>query len=169
MRGGTANSQWRIDFREGLSPHARGNPSTVNGVPAGIGPIPACAGEPFLGTWDVPHTRAYPRMRGGTLPEYWLSGLSTGLSPHARGNQSWPVPLPAWPGPIPACAGEPPRPCGLQSKAWAYPRMRGGTGVGSSTSAERSGLSPHARGNHCPSDRQDAHQGPIPACAGEPL
>jgi len=127
MRGGTpwmdpAHALWM-----GLSPHARGNPKPARLRCCPQWPIPACAGEPRgLGGFAGDHG-AYPRMRGGTKSLLQLSGMSQGLSPHARGNRVPHVGDPVRVGPIPACAGEP-----LVSKmipaSWrAYPRMRGGT------------------------------------------
>ena len=65
-RGGTCRMQRAAQVDQGLSPLARGNPTTNSNAFLLTGPIPARAGEPRLdcapGCWK----RAYPRSRGGT-------------------------------------------------------------------------------------------------------
>ncbi len=153
-----------------------------------LGPIPACAGEPLCARSIHSGAWAYPRMRGGTGPKDFRNGCSTGLSPHARGNQRLQLAGSAQAGPIPACAGEPfccfgwcqtrrayPRmrgeplcPSSSYSFIRAYPRMRGGTVSRSNAATPRPGLSPHARGNLNGCANYPTRCGPIPACAGEP-
>ncbi len=153
----------------GLSPHARGNPKATPRPLLGKGPIPACAGEPALCFLRLPHYGAYPRMRGGTFRFSVPHHHGTGLSPHARGNRSVVSHMARGVGPIPACAGVPWR-CRCRALvARAYPRMRGGTGGVVSSRLITSGLSPHARGNQRGQKCGGARQGPIPACAGEPV
>ena len=133
------------------------------------GPIPACAGEPFLCQRSRSCCRAYPRMRGGT-PLHQTSTVSiVGLSPHARGNHTEAACYVASVGPIPACAGEPFPRLRRPAAPWAYPRMRGGTRLPISIATSSTGLSPHARGNLLALAVGVDVLGPIPACAGEPL
>ncbi len=147
MRGGTYDRPGLVAVWLGLSPHARGNLSSLSVFHLWFGPIPACAGEPRTHSNALSASRAYPRMRGGTQLSQDIAAPYRGLSPHARGNPSSDrIGSFRW-GPIPACAGEPrcwgTRPC----TAWAYPRMRGGTRPSAPTITVPPGLSPHARGN----------------------
>ena len=70
--------------------------------------------------------RAYPRWRGGNIPEALKPNLVKGLSPLARGKLPRAREQAVWTGPIPAGAGEtaPPLPPAASSRA--YPRWRGG-------------------------------------------
>ncbi len=70
----------------GLSPRARGNPFQQLGKAAPHGPIPACAGEPPLGSSLWFQAWAYPRVRGGTFGMLFRLMDTSGLSPRARGN-----------------------------------------------------------------------------------
>ena len=93
--------------RKGLSPRVRGNLGGGPGEEAGVGSIPACAGEPRRQRQHGCDDGVYPRVCGGTRSRV-LRGLSIeGLSPRVRGNPasaSWVSPKS---GSIPACAGEP--------------------------------------------------------------
>ena len=169
MRGGTAATRLALPSQMGLSPHARGNRFFVHALLHSLGPIPACAGEPFLFTRKVDLARAYPRMRGGTRPSKPLWLWSMGLSPHARGNQCAGAHRKRRSGPIPACAGEPVVCRQSRQPKRAYPRMRGGTVEGAIYGDEMTGLSPHARGNLETKIDHIEKEGPIPACAGEPV
>jgi len=107
MRGGTCELGSTRTSGMGLSPHARGNLTVLQQSECPLGPIPACAGEPWCGSRLGFLWGAYPRMRGGTKAlAAQLLGTS-GLSPHARGNQSRGAAGRRSTRPIPACAGEP--------------------------------------------------------------
>ena len=71
------------------------------------GPIPAWAGEPFRHCAGKGHSRAYPRMGGGTKHQDERLVVEEGLSPHGRGNQIEGALDGIRQGPIPAWAGEP--------------------------------------------------------------
>ena len=91
----------------GLSPRVRGSHSDDPENFAGIGPIPAGAGEPGLDFAVVDRPGAYPRGCGGACATEWTDAQPTGLSPRVRGSRD-PIPLGfAGGGPIPAGAGEP--------------------------------------------------------------
>ncbi len=168
MRGGTGNIDASKLNGLGLSPHARGNPGWCRQSELRAGPIPACAGEPFLSSKHTLLMGAYPRMRGGTRQARLALLEAGGLSPHARGNPgSCTLPIRSS-GPIPACAGEPLGLIERQYLAGAYPRMRGGTFAIPQEQSPAVGLSPHARGNPLMVKSPVAAMGPIPACAGEP-
>ncbi len=168
MRGGTDDNARTSGSEMGLSPHARGNPAQSKDHLMGLGPIPACAGEPQWFAGCVDRMRAYPRMRGGTSATRRGLPSQMGLSPHARGNHGgsgagvWAL------RPIPACAGEPGAESLGGSAVGAYPRMRGGTARQQPARQLVMGLSPHARGNPASKGCSINSLGPIPACAGEP-
>ena len=168
MRGGTRHLAFFRDGVVGLSPHARGNRKRGDARAEHPGPIPACAGEPTVPPRPIRPPRAYPRMRGGTAVSQPAKGFVAGLSPHARGNPAKKVRPSFCRGPIPACAGEPLSPRLCKTRAWAYPRMRGGTVWDGFDASGSEGLSPHARGNLAHIFGKLVEVGPIPACAGEP-
>ena len=168
MRGGTNSGLFFWITHRGLSPLARGNRGDCCYACLCVGPIPACAGEPWFRPDSNRRPGAYPRLRGGTPHQRALISASSGLSPLARGNPEVFGNRRNLLRPIPACAGEPrlhhPQRCGRR----AYPRLRGGTS-GSDPPPPRSwGLSPLARGNLFQHELIASRCGPIPACAGEP-
>ncbi len=169
MHGGTLAVGSHMRGLEGLSPHARGNRHRHASAGPGIGPIPACTGEPLNVVESLTASGAYPRMHGGTLASNSRALASAGLSPHARGNPGCVGADVAAEGPIPACTGEPIRKPLALWKNWAYPRMHGGTDFCPTCGSSKKGLSPHARGNLESNRRPKWIVGPIPACTGEPL
>ena len=74
---------------------------------AWAGSIPACAGEPLIGSSNLEVDRVYPRVCGGTARRVGTIAVCDGLSPRVRGNlltpRTWEPRLRS----IPACAGEP--------------------------------------------------------------
>jgi len=66
LRGGTGQNDAQLPAHQGLSPLARGNPSTKYPAPAAWGSIPACAGEPPRLAHGDGLRGVYPRLRGGT-------------------------------------------------------------------------------------------------------
>ena len=88
--GGTFRSGNTIGAGVGLSPRVRGNPNVCSDLEARRGSIPACAGEPGIGSCGFYDEK--------------------GLSPRVRGNPANPYTHGAGLGSIPACAGEP-KPC----------------------------------------------------------
>ena len=91
-----------------------------------------------------------------------------GLSPLARGNRWWTTAARTRSRPIPARAGQPARATTSCASSAAYPRSRGATLLGPTSSHWVGGLSPLARGNRqIPGPGQSA-EGPIPARAGQP-
>ncbi len=111
---------------------------------------------------------AYPRVRGGTRGKSTSSLTSMGLSPRPRGNRKVAGIPSGMAGPIPASAGEPIAHTSPHRRAGAYPRVRGGTGRLGFRNLRSEGLSPRPRGNLRNAQGTAAHQGPIPASAGEP-
>ena len=108
-------------------------------------------------------------MRGGTPVSETAPMPVMGLSPLARGNPLYLLPVEPAEGSIPACAGEPNTgPC-RPVPAGVYPRLRGGTLRLAGLFNRRQGLSPLARGNPSGEAADQTAPGSIPACAGEPL
>ena len=64
--GGTRAAALLLLQAAGLSPRVRGNPVNSLAHAAGVGSIPACAGEPFPRPAGVKQQRVYPRVCGGT-------------------------------------------------------------------------------------------------------
>ena len=112
--------------------------------------------------------RVYPRVCGGTGPIRRPSSGPEGLSPRVRGNPSLPPAGSSAGGSIPACAGEPQRGMGRLFHGEVYPRVCGGTDGRPAERSRTRGLSPRVRGNRRAAGGTVAHQGSIPACAGEP-
>ena len=166
--GGTRTALSHPESASGLSPRVRGNQSDHPHVRASAGSIPACAGEPPAPKPGRSIPRVYPRVCGGTIPPLTTSTASPGLSPRVRGNRRTRHPAPVSAGSIPACAGEP-SPGGPCRSCWpVYPRVCGGTIVGSWDSRAVTGLSPRVRGNRSAKQRASSSRRSIPACAGEP-
>ncbi len=117
----------------GLSPRVRGNQvvDVVSG--AGVGSIPACAGEPGQ-TDAVPSgDGVYPRVCGGTAVQNALAVENRGLSPRVRGNLVAVIQNRQNRGSIPACAGEPRGFCRAADGVAVYPRVCGGTAASGRT------------------------------------
>ena len=131
----------------GLSPRVRGNRPWDHWRADRRGSIPACAGEPFgrLPSW--PDAWVYPRVCGGTCVASLVGQGKEGLSPRVRGNLQDRRAIHPAPGSIPACAGEPQVGIFTRYPPGVYPRVCGGTSVGSITVESGEGLSPRVRGN----------------------
>ncbi len=167
-RGGAVYEYWRSRHSLGLSPPARGSPSTGSRRSMWHGPIPARAGEPLPSHTTTLVATAYPRPRGGAWSAWLHIADNPGLSPPARG--SLPAQVPASPGgrPIPARAGEPSSSTRSVRADPAYPRPRGGAPRVRTCPSSSYGLSPPARGSQNRLNRGGRHLRPIPARAGEP-
>ena len=92
-----------------------------------------------------------------------------GLSPRVRGSHCESSTRSRPDGPIPACAGQPNSSAAGLSLRWAYPRVCGAAALAISTRRCIWGLSPRVRGSRPSHWRNIRGQGPIPACAGQPL
>ena len=166
--GGTTTSSAvrKADF--GLSPRVRGNRPSLPRLDSHVRSIPACAGEPWVGTGRRTPRTVYPRVCGGTVRQRIDGLVIEGLSPRVRGNQMAVVVDEVVLRSIPACAGEPGvtycEPCcGL-----VYPRVCGGTLPTTRLFPPSEGLSPRVRGNHRQHGLPTTRLWSIPACAGEP-
>ena len=106
-RGETEHGVGLVVVDYGLSPHARGNLQLPDWHRSPAGSIPARAGKPSLHGSGKRCTRVYPRTRGETMPYDRLIRWTSGLSPHARGNQLTDTPDAPRERSIPARAGKP--------------------------------------------------------------
>ena len=93
-------------------------------------------------SWGV-----YPRVCGGTQVGEDGDDFVGGLSPRVRGNPLRFALRAARMQSIPACAGEPPWPNRSPAQNRVYPRVCGGTLIGSAPRCIVEGLSPRVRGN----------------------
>ena len=152
----------------GLSPRVRGNPTLPLDTAALRRSIPACAGEPRMGSYHCRRTRVYPRVCGGTSPAPPITRQPNGLSPRVRGNRIQSGQSNLSPRSIPACAGEPASARHLRILCEVYPRVCGGTITPTVTTQSSTGLSPRVRGNPESCGTARRLTGSIPACAGEP-
>ena len=154
--------------RRGLSPRVRGNRTVACRRRMRYRSIPACAGEPHCRWRCASPALVYPRVCGGTRAiGYTLPG-NTGLSPRVRGNPVLAAEPARYRRSIPACAGEPSSGSSASGMPEVYPRVCGGTWIGSRHRRPVAGLSPRVRGN-LPDASGKAYTGrSIPACAGEP-
>ena len=112
--------------------------------------------------------RVYPRTHGGTPSLPKVSIVTSGLSPHTRGNPADGKRRRTLPGSIPAHTGEPTPARPTRSAPGVYPRTHGGTVPPGQTVQASPGLSPHTRGNRIPGSRSQIGPGSIPAHTGEP-
>ena len=153
----------------GLSPRVRGNLRAILASQIQRGPIPACAGQPWMSACLAGIEGAYPRVCGATPFLAILTKPHWGLSPRVRGNRSGGVSLPLRSWPIPACAGQPR--CGATNKrtSRAYPRVCGATMTDPGLAHSCQGLSPRVRGNLRNPGHALGGERPIPACAGQPI
>ena len=161
MRGAVARER-------GLSPRVRGNQISCAARGDSRRSIPACAGEPFLSGFFQRPVKVYPRVCGGTPPVLDLAVIHRGLSPRVRGNLSQAAAKSVELGSIPACAGEPYGASAVAGPGAVYPRVCGGTPIGSPPRWLPCGLSPRVRGNPFLESGDVQGYGSIPACAGEP-
>ncbi len=169
VRGGTSFCAASTTGEGGLSPRARRNPHRDHVQKRAPGPISACAEEPRPGPRSTLRCRAYLRVRGGTgcCGRCWAA--HGGLSPRARRNRACAHRHPRWRGPISACAEEP---WGLeraQDSDGVYLRVRGGTADQIGADPPMGGLSPRARRNRGICVVHHEIDGPISACAEEPI
>ena len=167
-RGATGSADTGLGVPLGLSPLTRGNRGAGQHAPAGRGPIPAHAGQPFLGIPGFSGSGAYPRSRGATRRDIYTEWEMMGLSPLTRGNLGEAQYAVHGGGPIPAHAGQPSMGTRSPAPRRAYPRSRGATDLVRNGDLLHRGLSPLTRGNRQAGDERTWPCGPIPAHAGQP-
>ena len=86
--GGTIDLVAQQITADGLSPPVRGNRAGGGNAAAGVGSIPACAGEPPGIAAAAVVFRVYPRLCGGTDLVLVRGERLLGLSPPVRGNRA---------------------------------------------------------------------------------
>ena len=147
----------------------RGNHNILPGEGAGLGSIPAHAGEPAERETWIWSPGVYPRACGGTGDPGTGGPFVSGLSPRMRGNRCARQLRPDLRGSIPAHAGEPLVLEMSRPSLGVYPRACGGTNTFGRLALIYPGLSPRMRGNHQQCHCHRGLVGSIPAHAGEPL
>ena len=147
-RGGDRPVQAGHGTVTGPSPHARGRLYARVRTVQVCGTIPARAGETERRMSRACRTAAGP-------------------SPHARGRRQGLDAHGGLQGTIPARAGETPMRARPRSAMRDHPRTRGGDADADAAKIGDAGPSPHARGRHVGARRARAHEGTIPARAGE--
>ena len=167
-RGGTSSGFRRNPKIRGLSPPTRGNLNTMSRCSVMLRSIPAHAGEPSLDARKPALREVYPRPRGGTDPDPWLTLDAGGLSPPTRGNLASAEIERDGARSIPAHAGEPRAMVGRRQRMRVYPRPRGGTRRDHPLRHRFDGLSPPTRGNQQFAAVSRFQRRSIPAHAGEP-
>ena len=144
--GGNPGRRGRRGSGGGLSPHGRGKHDAVGASKAGVGSIPARAGETTCTfqsslTWTV-----YPRTGGGNPEATRSSAKELGLSPPVRGKLSrWRYGKHRYRS-ILARAGETRTAAVVRGAVEVYPRTGGGNNPGGVGYPYADGLSPHGRG-----------------------
>ena len=167
--GGTLSRSLKRHHPGGLSPRVRGNHRESPPERRGKRSIPACTGEPPLGSSMTLTDRVYPRVYGGTPALVCKRQKRPGLSPRVRGNQVECARGFVGERSIPACTGEPSRVGVFYFSLRVYPRVYGGTSCVPIPPSPRCGLSPRVRGNHRESPPERRGERSIPACTGEPV
>ncbi len=130
----------------GLSPRGRGKPGQPLSDAAGIGSIPAWAGETLSGRMLVRNSTVYPRVGGGNGIGPRNAALAGGLSPRGRGKRRCFRCGGPLDGSIPAWAGETQKLPALPAPMRVYPRVGGGNGSSVAAAIISKGLSPRGRG-----------------------
>ncbi len=143
---------WRLlrMLRIGLSPLAWGTPYRLLLPTFGQRFIPAGAGNTAVVVSISITGPVYPRWRGEHAEFTAAATAAGGLSPLARGTRTVCAARPAPARFIPAGAGNTNSLISEEMTGAVYPRWRGEHTHGISTGLNQSGLSPLARGTHCP-------------------
>ena len=167
VRGGSKLEASKLCRTCGRSPRARGKlPDRFERARLRRS-IPACAGEASRRALRLCRSRVDPRVRGGSIPDFFASDKAAGRSPRARGKQRHLADRRQHERSIPACAGEARCSRNRSSAEWVDPRVRGGSGFQSPRCLRNGGRSPRARGKRAEHHEHHSLRRSIPACAGE--
>ena len=131
---------------KGSSPRVRGTGSEARDKPASYGIIPACAGNRSKTPVTWSYWRDHPRVCGEQNMSMMNVTVSQGI--------------------IPACAGNRLNQQMAESAAWDHPRVCGEQASGAIKCTYKKGSSPRVRGTVYARLPLPAHDGIIPACAG---
>ena len=131
------------------------------------GSIPARAGETRRGPGSATSSRVHPRACGGNGRSLARRAWDAGPSPRVRGKRQKQQVVRCLKGSIPARAGETPIDSGSSAMLRVHPRACGGNSVARIYDLRRWGPSPRVRGKRQLAARAVAHEGSIPARAGE--
>ena len=166
---GAAREEPTIRLRpKGPSPLTRGSLRGEPKAPSRGRSIPAHAGQPRTLRCALWPPGVHPRSRGAAGEALMSFAAATGPSPLTRGSHARARRHPHQPGSIPAHAGQPvlpPTPC---SRDRVHPRSRGAAGATAPLVSYVIGPSPLTRGSRHGARDRIAHDGSIPAHAGQP-
>ena len=112
----------RKRLRRGSSPRVRGRHGATHRARAGVGLIPAGAGQTLRPTSHATATTAHPRGCGADAGEQSNDTRAAGSSPRVRGRLIGGQPRPTSDGLIPAGAGQTLPLCGRARRSRAHPR-----------------------------------------------
>ena len=153
----------------GSSPHLRGNPKLSPGLPNPLRVIPAPTGQPLDCRALPTMLEGHPRTYGATVTVCVAPWVTSGSSPHLRGNRDKKRRWGSGRGVIPAPTGQPALTGAMLCPVAGHPRTYGATTRWCGSDRPVQGSSPHLRGNHrqhhacCDKGRV------IPAPTGQPL
>ena len=160
MRGEDALAKGARSTSPGSPPHARGRQLAVFDDEVDARITPACAGKTMGGRAPKRGGPDHPRMRGEDSFADFLTLLTSGSPPHARGRPQ--------PGDhrrglgriTPACAGKTPTPILSRKTFPDHPRMRGEDLRHRGRRHRKIGSPPHARGRQLDSPGNPAKSSP---------
>ena len=150
----------------GSSPRVRGTLAERHGVAAGLGIIPACAGNTSSITTASPTSRDHPRVCGEHRRARLACVIALGSSPRVRGTPACSRRTRSRTGIIPACAGNTYAAIGKTTIWWDHPRVCGEHRHRQRLDTGERGSSPRVRGTRSDQVAGRVRMGIIPACAG---
>ena len=124
--GGAEHADRTPALLGGPSPRERGSRRLGGRRPAGVGSIPARAGEPVATMSEPRSVRVHPRASGGAFGTGAGAYDPRGPSPRERGSHAPCLDAPEVEGSIPARAGEPGSASAPASASGVHPRASGG-------------------------------------------
>ncbi len=166
--GGARSRERSRPRMTGRSPRVRGSPESRRRSAPRRGSIPACAGEPCWSVSERVMPWVDPRVCGGANSPSCATVQVRGRSPRVRGSPAEPRRAALRLGSIPACAGEPCPTARTTTRTRVDPRVCGGAPRHGNKKQNLWGRSPRVRGSRALIDADEARDGSIPACAGEP-
>ncbi len=145
---GAADGRTRVDRAKlGRSPRVRGSLAPEKKKIAGLGSIPACAGQPKCrrhASWWI---WVDPRVCGAAQPGRRRAAAPTGRSPRVRGSPERLLARLTAMGSIPACAGQPCASSTSAARTRVDPRVCGAAGREPTVIVTSGGRSPRVRGS----------------------
>ncbi len=167
MRGEDKNAVNNRAAIPGSPPHARGRLPRVHVADIWGRITPACAGKTARNRQRRCESPDHPRMRGEDRPEQYVTQLSRGSPPHARGRLDLGFGEFNFHRITPACAGKTYRRLSGRISRTDHPRMRGEDLKLPRLLTSQFGSPPHARGRLKFELQSYDPMRITPACAGK--